>query len=79
MVRQRRPKKLVYRRGYKDKGSLRPETAWLPKKDWSFDDEQNRIETLRQEYQDQVTLIVRASGDWVLRRQVNRKEEEFYE
>lgn len=79
MVRQRRPKKLVYRRGYKDKGSLRPETTWLPKKDWSFDKEQNRIEDNRQEYQNLVTLIVRASGDWVLRRQVNRKEEESNE
>lgn len=74
VIPRRIPKRPVFRRGYKDKGSLRPETKWLPKEDWSFDEEQSRIEETRERYQNQVTLIVRASGDWVLRRQAYRKE-----
>lgn len=75
IIRPRQPRQSVRRRGYKDKGSLRPKSSWLPTEDWSFTEEQNRIEELREQYQDQITRIVRASGDWVLKRQVVRKEE----
>jgi hypothetical protein len=68
------PRKLVRRRGYKDQGTLRPETLWLPKDDWSFDVMQSQIEKQRENYQNAVSLIVRECGGWVLRRQQYRKE-----
>lgn len=75
MIKRQKPKKSIYRRGYKDHGSLRPETLWLPKKDWTFDKEQQILEEKRAEYHNLVTLIVRASGDWVLKRRFIRKED----
>jgi hypothetical protein len=75
ILKPRKVKRPVYRRGYKDKGSLRPETRWLPREDYTFVETQNLIEQKREEYQNQVTRIVRASGDWVLKHQVIRKEE----
>jgi hypothetical protein len=75
ILRHQKPRVAVYRRGYKDKGSLRPETSWLPTEDWSFSEEQILIEERREEYQNLVTAIVRASGGWVLSRRVIRKED----
>jgi hypothetical protein len=34
----------VRRRGYRDHGSCRPESRWLPSFDWSFTEVQNRLE-----------------------------------
>jgi hypothetical protein len=75
IAKQPRVRKPVYRRGYKDKGSLRPESRWLPKDDWSFREEQIFLEEKRAEYQRIVTQIVRISGGGVLRRQLFRKED----
>jgi len=43
-IERRKPKELVRRRGYKDKGSLRPYEKWLPTSDWSLTQQQNEIE-----------------------------------
>ena len=40
-------KRLVRRKGYKDHGSLRPATTWLPKYDYTFDEKQREIELER--------------------------------
>jgi hypothetical protein len=75
MIKPQKVKKLVYRRGYKDKGTLPSSTSWLPKEDWTFDEEQLELERRREEYSDTVTRIVRASGDWVLKQRIFRKED----
>jgi hypothetical protein len=41
------PKNPVRRRGYRDHGTLRPETQWLPKSDYSLTELQNRLELSR--------------------------------
>lgn len=58
----RKPEKPVYRRGYKDKGSRRPESSWLPSEDFTFTEFQNekeRIEDLYKSYLDQVLEILK--------------------
>jgi hypothetical protein len=40
----RRAKREVRHRGYRDHGSCRPESKWIPTTDWSFTEQQNRIE-----------------------------------
>jgi hypothetical protein len=40
----RRARRVERHRGYRDHGSCRPESSWLPKSDWSFTEEQNRLE-----------------------------------
>lgn len=40
----RRAKRAVRHRGYRDHGSCRPESKWIPKTDWSFTELQNWIE-----------------------------------
>lgn len=60
--RLRDPVEPVYRRGYKDKGSRRPETAWLPSFDYSWTELQNekeRIDDLYQAYLSQVLEILK--------------------
>jgi hypothetical protein len=63
----RRPRKIAFKRGYKDKGSLRPESTWLPKSDWSFDEIQRQAEERRVEYQATVHSIRNECLSWVLR------------
>lgn len=65
---QRRPKRKIRHRGYRDHGSLRPEHCWKERSDWSFDEEQNNLERKRSEYLDLVDLYVHSAGDWVLKR-----------
>lgn len=79
LIHHRRPRTLVYRRGYKDKGSLRPETHWLPKKDWSFDEEQAQINLKEQKYHNTVTSIVRSCGDWVLKNRLIQKGDDSFD
>ena len=43
----RKPKKRIRRRGYRDHGSCRPESKWIESHDYSFTEEQNRIELQR--------------------------------
>jgi hypothetical protein len=75
LVKPRKVVKGVYRRGYKDKGSLRPETRWLPKDDYTFRNEHLLLEQRREEYFEIITAMVRASGDRVLKKQFLQKEE----
>jgi hypothetical protein len=42
-----RAKRKVRRRGYRDHGSCRPETLWLPKSDWRLTQIQNQLEQER--------------------------------
>jgi hypothetical protein len=69
-----RVQRLVRRRGYKDKGSLRPSSKWLPSEDWSFREKQLEIEEKRQEYLDLVLFIIRESGGWVLKEQFTQQK-----
>jgi hypothetical protein len=39
-----RARREVRHRGYRDHGSCRPESKWIPTTDWSFTEQQNRIE-----------------------------------
>lgn len=65
-LKPRRPRRLVRRRGYKDKGSARPSHQWIPKEDWSFTEAQNELEERRELYQQTVTTIVREVGGRLL-------------
>lgn len=57
VCRARKPKKVVRRRGYNDQGSRRlPHEQHEPKYDYTFDEEQNRIEEERQALQDAIEL-----------------------
>jgi len=42
----------VFKRGYQDKGSLRPSTRWLESSDYLFNEEQEEIERSRKRYTD---------------------------
>lgn len=50
-----RPKEKIRHRGYRDKGSQRPSDRWLPTSDWSFIEEQNKIEEDR--FVEEMTLF----------------------
>jgi len=69
---KRRPVPLVYRRGYKDKGSLRSDTRWKPKHDLLYNLEHLEIEEKRQKYLDEVSLIVRKFGDLVVQELISK-------
>jgi hypothetical protein len=47
-----KPKKTVRRRGYRDHGSCRPPSRWLPSSDWSFTEKMLEIEKERQTSED---------------------------
>jgi hypothetical protein len=51
------PKRNQRRRGYQDHGTLRPLDRWREKDDWSFTEEQNRIEEERQVLLDTTNLL----------------------
>lgn len=48
-LKYKRPKRAIRRRGYKDKGSRRPDHRWLPKEDFTFTELQ--IEKEKRNYQ----------------------------
>lgn len=54
----RKPVEPVYRRGYKDKGSRRPEFKWLPTYDFSFTERQNELERIDDQYQAYLTEVL---------------------
>lgn len=54
-------KRKVRRRGYRDHGSCRPESRWLPSSDWSFDEMMQKIETERQ-FRSTVQLSIERFG-----------------
>lgn len=78
-VHQRRPVYPQFRRGYRDHGSLRRPTTWLPTSDVTFDEEQRKKEKLDQDYQDLVSAIVRVSGDRIIKIYAKTKGEIQYE
>jgi hypothetical protein len=43
----KRPRKTVRHRGYRDHGSCRPESRWLPTSDWELTQLQNELEKAR--------------------------------
>jgi hypothetical protein len=63
----RKARRLIRHKGYRDHGTLRPETRWTETKDFSFDEEQNEIERQRQIYQDTIRSILTDSGDRYLK------------
>lgn len=65
-LKPRRPKEIIRRRGYKDKGSMRPQVRWLPSDDWSLTDLQNEKEEKQDLYVQTVTSIVRKVGGRLL-------------
>jgi hypothetical protein len=48
----RKAKSTQRRRGYQDHGTLRPDSKWIERSDWSLTEEQNRIEQERQTLSD---------------------------
>lgn len=75
MVHRRKPRRVIRRRGYKDKGSARPSHQWIPKEDWSLTEEQLQLEERRELYRQTVTSIVRTIGGRLLSDgQFSRKE-----
>lgn len=58
ILKPRKPKQKVRRRGYNDHGSRRPDDRWLESYDRTFTEAQNSIEKKRQEYQDLVELLI---------------------
>jgi len=72
------PRYPIRRRGYKDKGSMRPAEAWLPKFDLSFIELQQAIEERRENYRDEVLTLVRICGGRELRSEILKSlKEEF--
>jgi hypothetical protein len=58
VLKPKKPKPTVRRRGYNDQGSRRlPHEQHFPKYDWSYTDEQNRIEEERRKRKDLEGLI----------------------
>lgn len=64
------PRYPIRRRGYKDKGSMRPAEAWLPRYDLSFIELQLAIEDRRANYRDEVLSLVRICGGRELRSEI---------
>lgn len=58
----RTPRKPIRRRGYKDKGGLRPAERWLPSHDWSLTRKQQEIEKNREFYDLCVSLLLEYAG-----------------
>jgi len=77
-IRDQRPVPLVYRRGYKDKGSRRSETK-SPSSDFILTGDQLAIEEKRLEYQETTSLIVRRFGDLVVRELIQKQNLEVQE
>jgi len=67
-IRPKRISSTVYRRGYKDHGSLRLASRWLPTKDWSLDNLHLELEQRRQEYSEKTSLLVHYFGDLVIKK-----------
>jgi hypothetical protein len=55
--RQQRSKRKIRHRGYRDHGTLRPSYRWVETSDWSFDEEQSRIEESRALRNDTLDLL----------------------
>lgn len=72
-IHYRRPIYPQFRRGYRDHGSLRRPTTWLPSEDILFDEEQRKKEKLEQDYLDLVSYIVRVSGDRIIKTYVKNE------
>lgn len=53
----KRARKTVRHRGYRDHGSCRPESQWLPSSDYRLTDWQNQIETEKSEFEDQLLIL----------------------
>jgi len=62
-----RAKRQVRHRGYRDHGSCRPESQWKPTCDWSFTEEQNRLER-QKTFQNRILSGIRNEGatKWIL-------------
>lgn len=41
---EKTPKRIIRRKGYRDKGSVRPSHRWLPNSDFSLDSQQNNLD-----------------------------------
>jgi len=67
-------KRLVQRRGYKDKGSHRPFDCWLEKSDFSFTEIQNRREANRDNELVYLSILTTGKFD----KSVNRRTNNFY-
>jgi len=54
---QKRARRIIRRRGYRDHGTLRPESSWFETSDWSFTQEQNQIEEKRSLREDTLAIL----------------------
>ena len=56
-----RAKRHVHRRGYRDKGSCRPDDRWLPNSDYSFTEKQNQLEN-QKDFQRLISSSIKKYG-----------------
>lgn len=70
---RRKARRLIRHKGYRDHGTLRPTSRWMPTKDFSFDEKQNEMEREREIYQDTVRSILTESEDWYLKLRLEMK------
>lgn len=61
----RKARRPVFRRGYRDHGTLRPVTKWLPDSDFSFTEEQNQLELKKNEYFSLKDLYIKTAKEIV--------------
>ena len=61
-LKQRRNKRILRRRGYRDHGTLRPTSSRTPTQDWSLTEAQNQIEEARQTHEDTYQFLLGLAG-----------------
>lgn len=66
----RKARRPVFRRGYRDHGTLRPVTKWLPDSDFSFIEEQNQLELKRNEYFSLKNLYIKTAKEIVTQKNI---------
>ena len=72
LIGESKPRKPQRRKGYNDKGSTRPQSAWKPKSDFSLDDDQNYTYQMRAmldiAFDLSLNYVYSDVKDWILRR-----------
>lgn len=69
----RKARRPVFRRGYRDHGTLRPITNWLPDNDYSFIEEQNQLEQRRNEYFSLKNLYIKTAREIVTQKNIQNE------
>jgi hypothetical protein len=54
---QRSARRTIRHRGYRDHGTLRPESSWFETSDWSLTEQQNQIEEIQSVHEDTLAFL----------------------